>query len=243
MASCAPEQPAQNPASAADSADEESSAAAASSAVLSASSAGDAADAPTDKVRTIVCLGDSITYGFGLAFPERDSWPSLLDARLGDGWEVVNLGVSGSMLLDEGSFPYRSTGNIERAKELDADMAIIMLGTNDAHTAIWTPERHREQLRALVREMKGAQGTTDIVLMVPPCVFYEPGLEAYGFNVDAIGVDMRAVVAQVAEEEDAHFVDLYALTEDHPEWFPDQLHPNDDGHRAIADCIYQEVFG
>ena len=59
----------------------------------------------------IACIGDSITYGYGVSNPAEEAWPALLGDKLGDGWNVVNLGVSGTTLLDEGAFPYRSTGN------------------------------------------------------------------------------------------------------------------------------------
>ena len=66
----------------------------------------------TDEAKTIVCIGDSITYGYGVKNPDQNAWPTLLEKKLGDSWEVVNLGVIGSTLLDEGAFPYRSTGNV-----------------------------------------------------------------------------------------------------------------------------------
>ena len=39
------------------------------------------------------CIGDSITSGFTLLNPRRDSYPSLLQKMLGDGYEVRNFGV------------------------------------------------------------------------------------------------------------------------------------------------------
>jgi acyl-CoA thioesterase-1 len=46
--------------------------------------------------RTLLCLGDSLTAGYGL--DENQAWPALLQARLDrdlPGWRVVNAGVSG----------------------------------------------------------------------------------------------------------------------------------------------------
>lgn len=39
------------------------------------------------------CIGDSITSGVTLLNPRRDSYPSLLQKMLGDGYEVRNFGV------------------------------------------------------------------------------------------------------------------------------------------------------
>ena len=41
----------------------------------------------------VACIGDSITSGFTLLNPCRDSYPSLLQKMLGDGYEVRNFGV------------------------------------------------------------------------------------------------------------------------------------------------------
>ena len=41
----------------------------------------------------VACIGDSITSGFTLLNPRRDSYPSLLQKMLGDGYEVRNFGV------------------------------------------------------------------------------------------------------------------------------------------------------
>ena len=206
--------------------------------------------------KTLACIGDSITYGYGLDYPDEQSWPALLQARFGDEWRVVNLGVVGSTLVDEGWYPYRSTGNVERAKEFGADLYVIMLGTNDAADPALDIESYRTQLTALVDELSAAASQDapsseagesptqpQFVLMAPPCTFFyladDPGADEFN---RAIGEDIRNAVQSVAAEKGAQFIDLYALTEHHPEWFPDYLHPNADGHVAIADYLYEQVF-
>ena len=53
--------------------------------------------------RTLVVLGDSITYGWGL--PYELSYPALLNRRLNEGvagsrpWRVINAGVPGDTVL------------------------------------------------------------------------------------------------------------------------------------------------
>ena len=37
----------------------------------------------------IACIGDSITYGYGVSNPAEEAWPALLDKKLGDGWQIV----------------------------------------------------------------------------------------------------------------------------------------------------------
>ena len=206
-------------------------------------------------MKTIACIGDSITYGYGLDSPETESWPALIQAKLGNGWKVVNLGVVGSTLVDEGSYPYRSTGNVKRAKELDADMFIIMLGTNDANEPVLDTASYRAQLTALVDELAASSGESSpdgepssaseaqFVLMAPPCTFYDEAVRPGADKLDRIiANDIRDTMKSVAAEKGARYIDLYALTENHPEWFPDPLPPSAEGDAAIADYVYDCVF-
>ena len=53
----------------------------------------------------VACVGNSVTYGYGL--PDRDStaYPVQLQRMLGDGYEVGNFGKSGATLLRHGHRP------------------------------------------------------------------------------------------------------------------------------------------
>lgn len=198
----------------------------------------------TESVMTIVCIGDSITYGYGVDNPAQNAWPALLGNKLGEGWKAVNLGVSGTTLLDEGAFPYRSTGNVERAKELDPSIAFIMLGSNDSVDPRWSIESYRAQLNALIDELESASThDVQIILMAPPCTFYHLNDAIHSESINRVlGEVIRPAVKDVAEEKGALYIDLYEFTEDHPEWFPDKLHPNEEGNAAFADYLYDQIF-
>lgn len=198
-----------------------------------------------DQAPTLVCLGDSITYGMGVKAPERDAWPALLQEKLGTSWNVVNLGVSGTTLLDEGGRPYRATGNVARALQLDPSMAIIMLGTNDSVDPAWSAEAYRTQLDGLVNEIVEASShDVRIVLMAPPCTFFGPDDPRHRDTMNAlVGGEMRDIVKTIARERGAQFIDMYAFTEGHSEWFPDDLHPNEAGNVAMVGFVFDQIFG
>ena len=75
---------------------------------------------------TIVCIGDSNTYGFdprsyiGSRYPEEMRWTGRLD-----NCNVVNFGINGMTIPEDHSV------FVELIKRKDADLAIVMLGTND----------------------------------------------------------------------------------------------------------------
>ena len=91
--------------------------------------------ASAGKVR-VACVGDSITSGYALDNPERDSYPAQLQRLLGDGYEVANfgrpgLGVyrhqqrKGSSIAWEYSKAYAAT------LEFKPDILVAGLGAND----------------------------------------------------------------------------------------------------------------
>src|SRR5205809_3119597 len=48
--------------------------------------------------RTIVFFGDSLTAGYGLADPEADAYPALIQKKITEAnlpWRVINAGLSG----------------------------------------------------------------------------------------------------------------------------------------------------
>ena len=54
----------------------------------------------------VACVGNSVTFGYGLANPAEDAYPAQLQKLLGEGYEVGNFGKSGATLLSKGHRPY-----------------------------------------------------------------------------------------------------------------------------------------
>lgn len=49
----------------------------------------------------VACVGNSITYGSGLADPKTQSYPSQLQQLLGEAYEVGNFGTAGSHFIKQ----------------------------------------------------------------------------------------------------------------------------------------------
>ena len=79
----------------------------------------------------LACIGNSITYGYGIEDRDRDSYPAQLDRMLSDRWEVQNFGVSGATLLKDGNKPYWNESAFAAALAFKPDIVVIQLGTND----------------------------------------------------------------------------------------------------------------
>lgn len=197
-----------------------------------------------DRIYQVYCLGDSITYGSGLSEEERvtSSYPEKLEQMLGARYAVVNYGVSGATLQDTLERSYRNTGYLDIIKTQSPDILIIMLGTNDSKATHWDVDAYREHYVTLVKELQDMPCHPYVYLMAPPEAFpLEDGNIIYGIDNGVIQGEIRETVRAVAEETGAGFIDIYAVTENHPEYFKDGVHPNKEGYALLAETVADRI--
>jgi lysophospholipase L1-like esterase len=96
-----------------------------------------------DEPRTLLCFGDSNTWGFEPAsmarYPRRVRWPGVAADALGAGWHVVEAGLNGRTTVFED--PLGDLAGIRHlGPVLDSaapvDVVLIALGTNDLKTRL-----------------------------------------------------------------------------------------------------------
>jgi lysophospholipase L1-like esterase len=163
-----------------------------------------------------VCLGDSITRGYGVSGGE--SYPAQMAGILGK--TVYNLGVDGQ----------RSDAGVSRTgsalKRYKPGYMCILYGANDvihggSHDAVIG------NLRSMVQQCK-ANKTIPVVGTLPPMV---RGHEL--FNSSVVGLNPKIV--QMAKEEGADVADLSgAFGDDESLLQSDGLHPTAEGMKIIA---------
>lgn len=106
----------------------------------------------------VVCFGDSNTYGYdprswlGGRYPADSRWVDLLAQKTG--WDVVNLGENGRCI------PLRPI-----TLPADADLVIVMLGTNDLLQGC-TPEKTADRMKRFLQSLPLAPER--ILLIAPP---------------------------------------------------------------------------
>lgn len=194
---------------------------------------------PISSKRRIVCIGDSITFGAGVAKSrKRDAWTYILERALGDDFQVLNYGVSGATAQNSGDYPYRRHGYMKEAIAADPEMYILMLGTNDSKSFNWNREGFDAAMRGMVDELRESRPSARILLMLPPRAFVgRKGIIGFGIQDDVIRGEVIPILRNIAADYGLRTIDLYALTEGHPEYFGDGIHPNVLGNRVIADYI------
>lgn len=102
-------------------------------------------------------------------------------------------------------------------------------------------KRFAKQLHEFVLELVEWPSSPKIYLLAPPFATPSNGeIEVVaGINNGIIKTEIHVAMANCSAEYGTGFVDLYALTEGHPEYFADGVHPNALGNAVIAQCIFE----
>lgn len=79
-----------------------------------------------DAVTRVVCLGDSVTFGWSID-ETKDTYPAQLQQMLGDNYQVVNLGRPGYTTY-QGRLIMEQIGN-----DLQPDILVVAFGWNDCY--------------------------------------------------------------------------------------------------------------
>ena len=185
-----------------------------------------AAVTPASTRPRIVCLGDSLTAGYGLPSADQ-AYPALLEKKLADdglAFDVINAGVSGDT----------SAGGLRRldwSLQGDVRVLIVALGGNDALRGL-PPTELRANLTAIIDQ---ASARHIRVLLL--------GMEAPPNFGDQYTKDFRAAYHTVAAERHVRLVPFFlngvagiaTLNQS------DGIHPTAEGQRRIADAIWPDV--
>lgn len=213
----------------------------------------------------VVCIGDSITEGFGLGDDPSVYYPSLLQEFLGADYAVFNEGVTCScvtMMEDETGhvfgLPYVLQPEYDEALALKGDIYIIMLGTNDAQDGMHDTEDITDPYfnlisfepmfetfyQYIIDAVKSANPNALIYLAVPIPVLnciWRKHQEKYLLQI-------IPHIKHLAKVNNLPLIDLHEeflkLEEEKLKslYLEDGLHPNQDGAFLIA-SIFAYVIG
>lgn len=195
-----------------------------------------------EKVR-VSCIGNSITYGYGMADPATESYPAHLQQMLGDGYEVGRFGLSGATLMNSGHRPYMLTKEFREAMAFRGDIAVIHLGINDTDPRDWP--LHQDDFIpdycALVDSVREANPKCRVVLalMTPLSDRHHrflSGTRDWHRNI-------QQCIRRVAELKHCELVDFYTPFKHRPELFPDRIHPNKEGYKMLAEVVCRYLTG
>lgn len=192
----------------------------------------------------VACVGDSITYGHGIANWPKNNYPAVLQGLLGEGYHVNSYGVSGRAVQPDSDQPYTALEHYQQSLAYEADIVVFMMGSNDSKPENW---HGAEAFETELLSLLDSYGDAEIILCTPATAFFldgkTEGLAEYDIQ-PVIVEEIAQIIRDVAAERGWTLVDLHNFTAEHPEWFEkDGIHPNNDGAAAIAEEIAEILAG
>jgi lysophospholipase L1-like esterase len=169
------------------------------------------------------------------------NWPVYIAPMLGSGYDVENFGASGTDMITNGDSPYVDTSQYTASGESDADIVIIMLGSNDSKPQNWAYQTNYvpdyERFIAHYRRMS----THPRIYLNTLLTAYPPG--NYGITDPIVSGIISPWIRQIGYDEGCPVIDVNAATKDMPQNFPDDIHPNIAGAEVVAGTVYYGLIG
>ncbi|WP_420401903.1 GDSL-type esterase/lipase family protein [Flagellimonas sp.] len=188
----------------------------------------------------IACVGNSITYGSGMANREMNAYPKQLQHLLGDAYQVENFGVSGNTLLQKGDHPYWESDAYQKALAFAPDIVFIKLGTNDSkqQNRVYLDTDFEKDYAQLIQSFKTQNEDTRVVLLLPVPSFLEDSTSIWN---PIIQDKIIPLTQKVAYETGSEVVDLNQIFAGDESMFPDKIHPSSLGATKMAQRVYEQL--
>ena len=185
----------------------------------------------SDNLIRVACIGDSITYC---------GYPDKLQEDLGINYTVRNFGLNSTTVLLHTELPYMYQFDFTRAKYFLPDIAIVMLGTNDARTDHFKSiENFIPDYLKLLNELQVLKSHPKIFLVIPPPLFPND----FSLENENLVEGIIPRIEQIVNEKGLQIIDVYSALENHPEYFTDDgVHPNSEGAAVIANVVYNAII-
>lgn len=179
----------------------------------------------TNKTKTILCFGDSITAGYGLD-DSNEAYPALLQEKIDTlnlDYTVINSGLSGETTAGGRS-------RIDWVLRQNVDVFLLELGGNDGLRGISLSET-KSNLQDIITSVKSKNASTKIILA---------GMELPPNMGQDYTNEFRRVFREVASENDLTFIpfilkDVGGIPELNQS---DGIHPTAEGHRIVAQTVW-----
>ena len=178
--------------------------------------------------KKLVVLGDSLSEGYGVA--KEAAYPALVEKKLHDAgkteWSIVNASVSGSTTAS-------AIGRMKWIFKSKPDVVLLALGANDGLRGL----KLEESKKNLDEAVKYAQSQKVRVILAG--LYMPPN---YGKEY---ATQFKKMYEDVAKKYKLVFIPfLLENVGGNPKYNQaDGIHPNEEGHKIIADNIFKVLKG
>jgi lysophospholipase L1-like esterase len=172
-------------------------------------------------MRTILCYGDSNTWGYnpktGDRFSRDDRWTGILRWELGEDYLIIEEGLNGRTTVWDDPIEGYKNGReylipcLETHKPLD--LVIILLGTNDLKvrfsvSAYDIANGAGVLVDIVMRSQSGREnGSPEVLLMAPPPISKLTEFAEMFHGAEAKSLRFSQHYTRVAAEQGCHFLD------------------------------------
>lgn len=175
--------------------------------------------------KKLLVLGDSLTEGYGIA--RSSAYPALLEAKIkasGKNWSVINAGISGSTTAS-------GPGRLKWQLKSKPDLMILALGANDGLRGL--PIGGIEKNLTATIEMAKKENVPVILagMQMPP---------NYGADYRKQFEEIYVRLAKRYQLKTVPFL-LEGVAGQPGLNLADGIHPNEKGHKIMADKIYKHI--
>jgi lysophospholipase L1-like esterase len=208
-------------------------------------------DKRSEPVQRVVALGESTTWGYSVSSKEKcwvNQVVSLLEEFQGSTIELINQGIGSNVLTPDCpayGFSARPSA-LERVEgdliALAPDLVFLSYGLNDSRGGT-PPEVFRLAYQELIDRIRAA---IDPVIVLVNTYYMHEVLYDRCEHWEESSYDLtevyNLVIEQLAGANDLILADVYAA-EVGVDWIIDQdhCHPNDLGHRLIANRVFEAI--
>lgn len=176
-------------------------------------------------VKKLVILGDSLTEGYGVS--KESAFPQVIEKKLNQNspaWQVVNSGVSGSTTAS-------ALSRVQWMLKNKPDVVLIILGANDGLRGVKTEQSEKNLAEAIELAQKSQVKVILGGLYMPP---------NYG---KVYTQKFKAMYSHLAKKYKVYLVPfiLEKVAGDPKLNQADGIHPNEEGHKIVAETIYNSI--
>lgn len=214
--------------------------------------------------RTILCYGDSNTWGYIPSnkkslnperYPRSVRWTGFLQDLLGEGYYVIEEGLNSRTTDLDYNVPPDRNGKTYLPPCLythaPIDLVVLALGGNDLKTYFKrSPEQVRDGLAELISVIKTSTygrdmlNAPDILILSPPALqkITETFLDDRGLPIFEGATEKARILvelyAALAKQQDCYFLDISQTVSTSS---IDGLHFDADGHRTLSHLICTKI--
>lgn len=180
-------------------------------------------------MQNILFFGDSLTAGYGLRNPAAESYPAIIGQKINEAkldYKITNAGVSGDT----------SSGGLHRINywlSQPVSVFVLELGINDVIRGV-APSNTLKNLQAIIDKVKAKYPQVKIAIM---------GMQIPVFLHSPVATQFREIFSKLAMDNHVSLVPFFleGVAGKRNLNLPDQLHPNAEGYKVIANNVWPVI--